>query len=333
MKKSKKVIVLGAVIASVAVLGCGGVVGYHHHQEQFITSNVDKIQEWKNSFQQTSDSAEKLEILMEVTAEYKNYLSGQELYSEITEDWSNTILAMQSDFEGSYHEIIQKNTHMNLDTISDKELLKNAIDKLTELKLMIETEGSLTCNEEQKSKFMVEIDNLIAQYDTRIDEILEAERIAEEERLAAEEAARKAEEERLTAEEAARKAEEERLAAEAAARKAEAERLAAEAAKREEERIEKEDEKNNQNTHNGNSSYKDPHAQKYSSYEEVKGLIEAGVIRNYTWVECEGLHRYIVGNYSYANDGAIIQYDEYGTIVRIWENGVCVYEDETLIHD
>ncbi|MBE7090929.1 MAG: hypothetical protein E7363_03330 [Clostridiales bacterium] len=65
----------------------------------------------------------------------------------------------------------------------------------------------------------------------RIAEKREAARIkAEEERLAAEEAARKAEEKRLAAEEAARKAEEERLAAEEAAAQAEeAEEATAEA--------------------------------------------------------------------------------------------------------
>ena len=82
---------------------------------------------------------------------------------------------------------------------------------------------------------------------------------------------------------------------------------------------------NSGQANNNKPSYEDPHKKKYSSFEEVEALINSGVITNYTWVETENMKRYIVGDYSYANDGTLIQYDEDGNIIYIWEYGVLVY--------
>ncbi len=168
----------------------------------FILLNYAKTKELSTQlnnyyieFQQTENRSKKIKII-------KDLNSNEDIFTKNTKDEYDNL---QEKFDkwliSDYEQTITNNSLEKLEETSDKKLINSYKDNLKDLDKKIKDENLL--NSEKAQDFSNKINNLIKSYDERLNQIDEAEKKAEEERIAKE----KAEAEKKAAEEAVREKE------------------------------------------------------------------------------------------------------------------------------
>ena len=285
MRKKKIIIVI--LLVSVFLLGLASHYGYKEYQEKkemerqekLIQNNLNRIEEIASTFESEEDYDKKLEYLKNAINEQEKYSKSKEVFKEVTDEWSVTVAGMKTYFNENYDTVISENTISNINETKDKNVIQTAIGNLSNLRGVLDTEGGFTCGEDELHNLHESIDDLLASYNQRLEQI-------------------KADEE------AEKKAEEERLARE----KEEAEK------KKKEDKNKNNSSSNVNNTSNSNgrkkySSYEEVDRLikngTITNYDWVEWVVDGVQYK-----------RYIVDDYSYCSDGQIIDYldPKYGDV-------------------
>jgi len=199
MFENKKIMVSILTLISIVVISIAFVMNKNYQNRQLL----NEIASYSTKFENESDRNVKLSI-------FNDLVSNEAKYSKnLKENYNETLLDMKNWFKDDYNNTINKNTINDLENSSDKEAINNHKTNLENLKNTMNNEKVL--DEKDLNECINSIDSLIKSYDARLNAIIEAEKKAEEERLAKEQA------ERLAKEEAERIAKEQ---AEAKAKKA-----------------------------------------------------------------------------------------------------------------
>lgn len=199
MFENKKIMVSILTLISIAVISIAFVMNKNYQNRQLL----NEIASYSTKFENESDRNVKLSI-------FNDLVSNEAKYSKnLKENYNETLLDMKNWFKDDYNNTINENTINDLENSSDKEAINNHKTNLENLKNTMNNEKVL--DEKDLNECINSIDSLIKSYDARLNAIIEAEKKAEEERLAKEQA------ERLAKEEAERIAKEQ---AEAKAKKA-----------------------------------------------------------------------------------------------------------------
>jgi len=199
MFENKKIMVSILTLISIVVISIAFVMNKNYQNRQLL----NEIASYSTKFENESDRNVKLSI-------FNDLVSNEAKYSKnLKENYNETLLDMKNWFKDDYNNTINKNTINDLENSSDKEAINSHKTNLENLKNTMNNEKVL--DEKDLNECINSIDSLIKSYDARLNAIIEAEKKAEEERLAKEQA------ERLAKEEAERIAKEQ---AEAKAKKA-----------------------------------------------------------------------------------------------------------------
>lgn len=199
MFENKKIMVSILTLISIVVISIAFVMNKNYQNRQLL----NEIASYSTKFENESDRNVKLSI-------FNDLVSNEAKYSKnLKENYNETLLDMKNWFKDDYNNTINKNTINDLENSSDKEAINSHKTNLENLKNTMNNEKVL--DEKDLNECINSIDSLIKSYDDRLNAIIEAEKKAEEERLAKEQA------ERLAKEEAERIAKEQ---AEAKAKKA-----------------------------------------------------------------------------------------------------------------
>ena len=202
---NKKIMVSILTLISIVVISIAFVMNKNYQNRQLL----NEIASYSTKFENESDRNVKLSI-------FNDLVSNEAKYSKnLKENYNETLLDMKNWFKDDYNNTINKNTINDLENSSDKEAINNHKTNLENLKNTMNNEKVL--DEKDLNECINSIDSLIKSYDARLNAIIEAEKKAEEERLAREEA------ERLAKEEAERIAKEQAEAEAKAAQKKQAE--------------------------------------------------------------------------------------------------------------
>ena len=203
---NKKIMVSILTLISIVVISIAFVMNKNYQNRQLL---LNEIASYSTKFENESDRNVKLSI-------FNDLVSNEAKYSKnLKENYNETLLDMKNWFKDDYNNTINENTINDLENSSDKEAINNRKTNLENLKNTMNNEKVL--DEKDLSECINSIDSLIKSYDARLNAIIEAEKKAEEERLAREEA------ERLAKEEAERIAKEQAEAEAKAAQKKQAE--------------------------------------------------------------------------------------------------------------
>lgn len=196
MFENKKIMVSILTLISIAIISIAFVMYKNYQNRQLL----NEIASYSTKFENESDRNIKLSI-------FNDLVSNEAKYSKnLKENYNETLLDMKNWFEDDYNNTINKNTINDLENSSDKEAINSHKTNLENLKNTMNNEKVL--DEKDLNECINSIDSLIKSYDARLNAIIEAEKKAEEERLAREEAERLAKEEveRIAKEQAEAKA-------------------------------------------------------------------------------------------------------------------------------
>lgn len=205
-KKIKMIIIYMLVVTVLVILGGIGVVTYRNWKtETIITEYQMRIEKIAKSFSDSTERADKLEILKNLIDEANKYNDLEKPIKEVKQEYKQEIQSMRTCFVERYDAEIEQNTLSDVATITDKEALNNAKTNLSALLETMESEFELTLSEAEHTEYVAKINSLVEGYTNRVAEI---EKEEEEARLKAEEEARlKAEAEAKAKEEAKKKVE------------------------------------------------------------------------------------------------------------------------------
>lgn len=203
-KKKVVIIVIGVILAICLIVGGVFLVKQNNEKKQreaYWESLIVKLQKYDTDFNEVKNDDDKLEVIDSIKTDIKSISDkDSKNYSKDIEDKYNEFYSEKCDyFKKAYDDELKNNTIDDVENCVDKEALNTAKDNLTKLSEKLEDGKGIVLTEAELKEYNENIDTLKTSYETRVAAI------EEEERLAAEEAARKAEEERLAAEEAARK--------------------------------------------------------------------------------------------------------------------------------
>lgn len=197
--KKKFVIILIAILLIICAIV--GVFMYHKYQRQKeLDTYTARIMAYHDSFSNTDDRSEKIEILQNISKDFTTYSKTDTPLNEIIQQYNDEIDAMKSYFTSEYEKTISDNTIENLEEITDKESINTAKANLSALSETITSETDSVCTEEEVLTYTDSINALITSYENRITAI------EEQEKKEAEEKAKKEAEEKARQEEAARQA-------------------------------------------------------------------------------------------------------------------------------
>lgn len=275
MRKKKIIIVI--ILVSVFLLGLASYYGYKEYQEKkeikrqekLIQNNLNHIEEIVSTFESEEDYDKKLEYLKNAINEQEKYSNSKEVFKEVIDEWSVAVAGMKTYFNENYDTIISENTIPNISETKDKNIIQTAIDNLSNLRGLLDVEGSFTCEEDRLHNLYESIDDLNASYNQRWEQI---------------------------------KADEE------AAKKAEEERLAREKAEAEKKKKENKNNSNSNSNNNSNVNRRKKYSS-YEEVDRLIKNGTITNYRRVEWeVDGVQYKRYIVDDYSYCSDGQIIDY-------------------------
>lgn len=197
-KKKFILILTGVLLIIAAVIG---VFVYQNYQRQKeLDTYTAQITEYNDSFSNTDDRSEKIEILQNISEDFRTYSKTDSPLDEIIRQYNDGINTMKSCFTSEYEKTLSDHTLDNLEEITDKEQIKTAKTSLSALAETITSETDTVCTEEEALAYTDSINTLIVSYEKRITAI------EEQEKKEAEEQARKEAEEKARQEEEARQA-------------------------------------------------------------------------------------------------------------------------------
>ena len=189
--KKKFVIILIAILLIICAIV--GVFMYHKYQRQKeLDTYTARIMAYHDSFSNTDDRSEKIEILQNISKDFTTYSKTDTPLNEIIQQYNDEIDAMKSYFTSEYEKTISDNTLSNLEEIVDKESINTAKSNLTALSETITSETDTVCTEGEALTYTDSINALITSYENRITAIEEQEKKEAEEKARQEEAARQA---------------------------------------------------------------------------------------------------------------------------------------------
>lgn len=197
--KKKFAILLIAILLIISAIV--GVFMYQKYQRQkeLDTYNT-QITAYHDSFSNTDDRNEKIEILQNISKDFTVYSKTDTPLDEIIQQYNDEIGTMKSYFTSEYEKTISDNTLDNLGEITDTESINTAKSNLSVLSETITSETDTICTEEEALTYTDSINALITSYENRITAI------EEQEKKKAEAKAKKEAEEKARQEEAARQA-------------------------------------------------------------------------------------------------------------------------------
>ena len=197
--KKKFAILLIAILLIISAIV--GVFMYQKYQRQKdLDTYTVQITAYHDSFSNTDDRNEKIEILQNISKDFTVYSKTDMPLDEIIQQYNDEIGTMKSYFTSEYEKTISDNTLNNLGEITDKESINTAKSNLSALSETITSETDTVCTEEEALTYTDSINALIISYENRITAI------EEQEKKEAEEKAKKEAEEKARQEEAARQA-------------------------------------------------------------------------------------------------------------------------------
>lgn len=206
--KTKTKLISIIVIILIFIVGIGGYFMYQKaEREKTITKELNNISKIEQTFSETEDHAEKLNILKSTIAEMTDYNKSEKHFEKVSDKYASSISNMQKYFIAEYDSSLAENTLSNLDSLEDINTIMTNKDNLTTLLSTIEAEQAYTIAlSDDFTNYKQKIASLTESYTSRIAALEEAKKKAEEE------AKKKAEEAKKKAEEEARKKEEEERA-------------------------------------------------------------------------------------------------------------------------
>ena len=203
--KNKKKFAIILIAIFIIISAIVGVFIYQKYQRQKeLDTYTTQITAYHDSFSNTDDRSEKIEILQNISKDFTTYSKTDTPLDEIIQQYNDEIDAMKSYFTSEYEKTISDNTIENLEEITDKESINTAKANLSALSETITSETDTVCTEEEALTYTDSINTLITSYENRITAIEEQEKKEAEEKAKkeAEEKARQEEEARQAAQEA-----------------------------------------------------------------------------------------------------------------------------------
>ena len=203
--KNKKKFAIILIAIFIIISAIVGVFIYQKYQRQKeLDTYTTQITAYHDSFSNTDDRSEKIEILQNISKDFTTYSKTDTPLDEIIQQYNDEIDTMKSYFTSEYEKTISDNTLDNLEEITDKESINTAKSNLSVLSETITSETDTVCTEEEAHTYTDSINTLITSYENRITAIEEQEKKEAEEKAKkeAEEKARQEEEARQAAQEA-----------------------------------------------------------------------------------------------------------------------------------
>lgn len=203
--KNKKKFAIILIAIFIIISAIVGVFIYQKYQRQKeLDTYTTQITAYHDSFSNTDDRSEKIEILQNISKDFTTYSKTDTPLDEIIQQYNDEIDTMKSYFTSEYEKTISDNTLDNLEEITDKESINTAKSNLSVLSETITSETDTVCTEEEALTYTDSINTLITSYENRITAIEEQEKKEAEEKAKkeAEEKARQEEEARQAAQEA-----------------------------------------------------------------------------------------------------------------------------------
>ena len=203
--KNKKKFAIILIAIFIIISAIVGVFIYQKYQRQKeLDTYTTQITAYHDSFSNTDDRSEKIEILQNISKDFTTYSKTDTPLDEIIQQYNDEIDTMKSYFTSEYEKTISDNTLDNLEEITDKESINTAKSNLSVLSETITSETDTVCTEDEALTYTDSINTLITSYENRITAIEEQEKKEAEEKAKkeAEEKARQEEEARQAAQEA-----------------------------------------------------------------------------------------------------------------------------------
>lgn len=196
--KNKTIISILIIIVLVFI----SIISYNYYQEkerqEMVDTYIAQIQKAEKEFLTTEKREEKINVLKLLLKDYEEYKETSDNIEKIHKEYDITISNIQKQFKDEYEKIIKDNTLEDIENINDKDKINTLKNNLINLLEIIKSEIDIVSTEGEVKKYEENINVLINSYDNRTKSIEEAEKKAEEERLAKEQA----EKERLAKEQA-----------------------------------------------------------------------------------------------------------------------------------
>lgn len=189
MKPKLKIIITTAILIAILIISSIFMINYCKIQKLSKDLNQYSIE-----FYEAENRNKKLEVIQSLNSNKDTFKKIQEEYHILQNKLINWLIS-------DYNQSIKDNDLENLEELNDKKLIKSSKENLKELNEKIKIENLLSSKEIEV--FSNKIEELIKSYDERLNQIVEAEKKAEEERIAKEKA--EAEAAKKAAEEAERK--------------------------------------------------------------------------------------------------------------------------------
>lgn len=173
MKRGKLRLIYGILLLLSVLMG-----GCQTKAEKQYEENMAAINSIVSQFNESEDMEEKLDSLKALIELQGTYENGN---ADIESEFDLQISTMRKYFTDYYNNEINNNTYDYSATDEETlELLPDVIDNLNELLELIQSQGEVTCTNEELNQYEEDINNLIDQYKAIIEEAEKLKREQEE---------------------------------------------------------------------------------------------------------------------------------------------------------
>lgn len=212
--KNKKNLVIGIIVSISVILSVMIFLGYRH-SSSLANEYIVEVQAIVDAFEQTDERDVKLEAFDKLIELKQNYTDDKSIfknigeYKDVLDILDEQVNELVMHFKEEYEKILDKNAIEDVSDLSKEEVETN-LSALSQLIDLIKTDEIL--QEEEIAEFENKSTELVSKYNTKLEEIIEAEK-AEAEKAEAEAKAKAEQEAKEKAEaDAKAKAEQQALA-------------------------------------------------------------------------------------------------------------------------
>lgn len=188
----RKVIVITGILILILVAVAGYLLSPYYAKHKIIA----EINVLEKDFKNSTDRADRLELLKSTIQKSNDYHESEKVFSEISEQYTALISSMRNEFIKEYEQIMEENAPLDIGAVDDIDTLANHKDTLNTLLTTIESEKEYTLpNDSDYQTYVENLSSWTEAYASRISDIEEQQKAeTEAQKEAREEAEKQAEE-------------------------------------------------------------------------------------------------------------------------------------------
>ncbi len=192
----RKIIIIAGILILILAAAAGYLLYPYYVKHKIITEKTAEINVLERDFKNSTDRADRLELLKSAIQESNDYHESEKVFSEISDQYDALISSMQNEFVKEYEQIIEDNAPHDIASVDDIDTLANHKDNLNNLLITIEAEKEYTLsNDSDYQEYIENLSSWTEAYTTRISDIEEKQKAeTETQKKAREEAEKQAEE-------------------------------------------------------------------------------------------------------------------------------------------